>query len=323
MIATEHFKKNKSLCPTEVMGYAITSARYDSMKCTLYHFLAQRSIISPDQSDLHNIINRQAITTDGYRVLYDIMQRVHPALNSDAKFTIPLSSQYNDVHEYYSQFQSYIMHEKFAGRLYKPREQLVRFLEGLDMSYAPAVNHIRMQLDNWNAEDHQTPENLQLANLPNLIELYMEESGPTNAVIRRFTQGHKLSNPRNTQHKNDEETQNDKRPYVDIKCPLCLTYGHPKQHCDHMAIWLILKENSKLVDDKLRQKLLANYAAVDAKCRIKKLNKLKGTVRMLYQNGQITEGEQLLDQTLTFLHQPLEGSKQQSSDCCISFYRWT
>lgn len=35
---------------------------------------------------------------------------------------------------------------------------------------------------------------------------------------------------------------------------------------------------------------------------------------MLYQNGQITEGEQLLDQTLTFLHQPLEGSKQHSSD---------
>jgi hypothetical protein len=81
-----------------------------------------------------------------------------------------------------------------------------------------------------------------------------------------------------------------------------------------MAIWLILKENSKLVDDKFRQKLLANYAAVDAKRQTKKINKIKGTVRLLYQNGQITEGEQLLDRTLSFLQQPLEGSKQDSSD---------
>jgi hypothetical protein len=122
------------------------------------------------------------------------------------------------------------------------------------------------------------------------------------------------STSRITQHKKDEETYNDKCPYLDVKCPLCLTFGHPKQHCDHMAIWLILKENSKLVDDKFRQKLLANYAAVDAKRQTKKINKIKGTVRLLYQNGQITEGEQLLDRTLSFLQQPLEGSKQDSSD---------
>lgn len=92
LIATEQFRKNKSLCPTEVCGCAISVARYDTMKCTLYHFLAQRSTISIDQSDLRNIINRQALTTDGYRALYDIMQRVHPALNSDAKFVVPQSS---------------------------------------------------------------------------------------------------------------------------------------------------------------------------------------------------------------------------------------
>jgi hypothetical protein len=187
LIATEHFRKNKSLCSTEVTGYAITPARYDSMKCALYHFLAQRTTISPDQSNLRNIINRQALTTDGYRALYDIMQCFNPALNNDAKFTVPLSSQYNDVHEYYNQFQSYIMHEKFAGHLYKPREQLIRLMKGLDMSFAPAITRIQVQLDNWNTEDLQPPEYLQLANLPNLIEQYMEESGATNAVICHFT----------------------------------------------------------------------------------------------------------------------------------------
>jgi hypothetical protein len=123
------------------------------------------------------------------------------------------------------------MHEKFAGRLYKPREQLLRFIEGLDTSFAPAISRIRIQLDNWNTETVQPPENLQLANLPNLIEQYMEDNGATDAVIRRFIQRPKPYPARITQDTNKEEANNDKHPYVDIKYPLCLTFGHPKQHC--------------------------------------------------------------------------------------------
>jgi len=314
LIATEQFKKNKSLCPTEVDGYVITVARYDSMKCTLYHFLAQRSIISPDQNDLRNIINRQALTTDGYRALYDIMQRVHPALNSDAKFVIPLSSAYNDVHEYYTQFTSYIMHEQFAGRFYKPREQLLRFIEGLDTSFAPAISRIRTQLDNWKPEECQPPENLQLANIPNLIDQYMEESGAGDAVIRRFTQGPKSPTQHAELDKKKSESTTEARLYVDTKCLLCQSFGHAKSNCDRMAIWLNLKEGSKLVDDKLRQKLLANYATVDAKRRTRKLNKIRGTVRQLYQTGNYNEGEQLLDRALTFIERPTDIVHQDSSD---------
>jgi hypothetical protein len=61
-----------------------------------------------------------------------------------------------------------------------------------------------------------------------------------------------------------------------------------------MALWLNLQQGSKSVDDKLRMKIQANYAAVDAKRRTKKLGKLKGTVRQLYQRGQFEEGENLL-----------------------------
>jgi len=312
LIATEHFKKNKSLCPTEVNGYEISVARYNTMKCTLYHFLAQRSTISPDQSDLRNIINRQALTTDGYRALYDIMQRVHPALNSDAKFGIPLSSAYNDVHEYYSQFTSYIMHEQFAGRLYKPREQLLRFLEGLDVSFAPAISRIRTQLDNWKTEDALPPENLQLANIPNLIDQYMEESGAADAVIRRFTQ--KPSSQRPQQETSKDGPTNEMCSYVDMKCPLCQSFGHQTYNCDRMAVWLNLKEGSKLVDEKLRRKLQANYAEIDAKRRTKKLNKVRGTVRQLYQNGQFHEGEQLLDKAFSYIEQSSDATKPDPSD---------
>ena len=124
LISTESFKKDKSLCPTEIYGIKIDATRYNEMKCTLYHFLAQRSIITMEYTDLRNIINRNAMTTDGYRVLYDIMARIHPALNTDNTFTAPRVGDYSNIHEYYTYFDSYLLHEQYSGRKYTPREQL-------------------------------------------------------------------------------------------------------------------------------------------------------------------------------------------------------
>jgi hypothetical protein len=100
LIPTEDFKKDKSPCPTKVYGVAIDSIHYNEIKCTLYHFLAQYTIIPTEYTDLHNIINWNDVTTDGYRVLYDIMARIHPALNTDNTFTAPMINNYSDIHEY-------------------------------------------------------------------------------------------------------------------------------------------------------------------------------------------------------------------------------
>jgi hypothetical protein len=296
LISTEQFKKNKSLCPTEIYGVKVDVTRYNEMKCTLYHFLAQRTIITVEYTDIRNIINRNAMTTDGYRVLYDIMARIHPALNTDNIFTAPRVTDYSDIHEYYTYLDSYLMHEKYAGRVYHPREQLNRFLSGLDATYAPAIARIRNQLDNWNGSDNSVPENLQLANLPVLVDQYMEDQDDgAAAVVRYVSKGHHRSKI-DKSDKGDATKPTDAiaRPYVDVKCPLCQSFGHHKYNCDRMALWLNLKEGSESVDDKLRIKIHANYADVDAKRRAKKLGKLKGTVRQLYQRGQFEEGETLL-----------------------------
>ena len=269
LISTESFKKDKSLCPTEIYGIKIDATRYNEMKCTLYHFLAQRSIITMEYTDLRNIINRNAMTTDGYRVLYDIMARIHPALNTDNTFTAPRVGDYSNIHEYYTYFDSYLLHEQYSGRKYTPREQLNRFLCGLDASYAPAITRIRHQLDNWNAKDNSVPENLQLANLPVVVEQYMEDQGDdAGAIIRRISKGSTRSKPdRNNNDDKNPTGDATVRPYVDVKCPLCQSFGHHKYNCDRMALWLHLKEGSKLVDDKLRVKLHTNYADMDAKRR--------------------------------------------------------
>jgi hypothetical protein len=230
LINTESFKKDKSLCPTEVYGIKIDATHYNDMKCTLYHFLAQRSIITMEYTDLRNIINRNAMTTDGYRVLYDIMARIHPALNTDNTFTAPRVGDYSNIHEYYTYFDSYLLHEQYSGRKYTPREQLNRFLCGLDASYAPAITRIRHQLDNWNAKDNSVPENLQLTNLPVLVDQYMDDQGDdAGAIIRRLSKGSHRNKPdRNNNDDKNHTADATARPYVDVKCPLCQSFGHHK-----------------------------------------------------------------------------------------------
>jgi len=314
LIATEDFQKDKSLCPTEVYGVKITITRYNMMKTVLYHFLAQRTIIGIEHTDLRNIVNRHAVVTDGYHVLYEIMERIHPALDPDVIFTAPQCKNYSNIHEYYTYMSSFIMHETLAGRNYSPREQLNYFLRGLDSSYAAAIKRIRGQMDGWKRSDPTVPDNLVLANLPNLIEKYLEddETDGSHAIIRRIGKGN------NNRVRNDNDNANkpdvNVRNYVDIKCPLCQTYGHNQYNCDRMAIWLHLKDGSKLVDDKLRTKLYTAYAELDNKRRARKLTKIKGTVRQLYQNGQFDEGDDLLNNAISGLQLQHTSSMPHLSD---------
>jgi len=184
LIPMESFQKNKSLCPRMVNGIRIDNERYSDMKAALYHFLAQRSIIPSEHIDLRNIINRHVLNTDGYRVLYEIMEWIHPALNPDAVFDPPQSKDYSNIHEYFTYFESFLMHEKFSGRSYKPREQLNKFLAGLDATYQPAIKRISQQMDNWSSTDPVVPKVLELSGLPNKIEKYLEAEGGAPIIHR-------------------------------------------------------------------------------------------------------------------------------------------
>jgi hypothetical protein len=124
----------------------------------------------------------------------------------------------------------------------------------------------------------------------------MDEQGDGAVVRRMATKG--SQHHKNASNDAGGPADTNARPSVDNKCPLCQTYGHHKYNCNQMALWLHLKEGSKLVDDKLRLKIHANYADIDAKRRSKKLGKIRGTVRQLYETGKFEEGEQLLDSAI-------------------------
>jgi hypothetical protein len=162
----EEFKKDKVLCPLEFYGIPVLPSRYHDMKSSLYHFLAPTTIISTNPRDVCNIVNKYALNTDGYRALYDIMKRIHPALDPDVVFDVPDIKDYTDVHEYYLYVDAYYMHEKFSGRQYSPRAKLNTFLNGLNSQYQVAISRIRSIMDGWPATDTNVPDILRLENLP-------------------------------------------------------------------------------------------------------------------------------------------------------------
>ena len=297
LISGDEFRKNKSLCPTEVLGIPVSTSRYNDMKNTLYQFLAQRTTIPPEYTDIRNIVNRNAVQTDGYRVLYDIMARIHPKLNPDNKFDAPKSADYSDIHEYSLFLTSYFMHEKYLGRNYTPREQANKFINGMDAQYKFAIGKLRGRMKLWSTTDPNIPEGLEMDNLPNMVDEYMEEDDTT-PVIHRFERKGGRHDKDDKPRDKHVDTDNTLRKYVDIQCPLCKSHGHQKYQCDRMAIFLNLQEGIKLVDDKLKTKLQSNFADLDAKRRSKRVAKLRGTVRQLYQAGAYNEGEKLIEQVL-------------------------
>lgn len=200
-------------------------------------------------------------------------------LDPDAKFEIPHIKDYADVHEYYLHVDAYYMHEKYSGRMYTQRQQLNTFLDGLGAEYKVAVSRVKHLMDGWPVVATTVPDNLKLDKLPQLVDKYMTDEGK--AIIRRAQFRREKENSKYEKY-TKEEPQLALRKYVDAQCPLCLCYGHHKYQCDRMAIWLNLKDATKLVDEKLRSTLLTNFAKVTAARRAKKMSKLKGTVRQLY-----------------------------------------
>jgi hypothetical protein len=103
------------------------------------------------------------------------MAQLHPLLNPDVPFPTPNSSNCANIHEYYSQVESYFLHSQLEHNYLTPRKKINIFLSGLDKSYAPAIRLIRQHIQSWPPEQHDPPRFLQLDGLPKKIEEIMTE----------------------------------------------------------------------------------------------------------------------------------------------------
>lgn len=189
------------------------------MASTLYQKLQDPDVIPLEYMAIWNIINRYAEQNDGYKVLYTMLELVHPALQKDAVILPPKSDECNeDIHLCTQKFDAWLWYETYANRPYSPREQINLFIRELSATFAPVVSRIRRLLDSWNVFDNTTPELLKLTSLPSTIERFlMEETGSTGTAthcIRWMQDRHHSSRC----HHGAPETH---KPKLDKYCTLC------------------------------------------------------------------------------------------------------
>lgn len=245
LIPVEQFKKNMSICPRKYYGTKIDPQRYKDMADALYQLLALTETIPVEHTGIHNIVHHHAANTDGYSALYDIMERIHPLLNTDAKLSTPMSINCSDIHDYYNQLDSYFLHNSLEGLHFTPCQQVNIFLEGLDLSYAPAISQIRQQIrSTWREDDVTPPQDLSLHNLARTIEQIMQEDN-TLPVIRAMTREHPVTKT------NPKPTLERPRAYIDVQCNYCKSFGHKGIDCDKLAQYLILTDVTTHLTDKI------------------------------------------------------------------------
>jgi hypothetical protein len=82
------------------------------MKGPLYQLLQSADIVPMIFEDIWGIITKNGAWGDGYCTLYKIMSRIHPILSPDAQLPPPHSRNFVDIHNYYNQFDAYMLHQK-------------------------------------------------------------------------------------------------------------------------------------------------------------------------------------------------------------------
>ncbi len=281
LLSIDQISLNKSLCPQKYCGTRIDSARYRDMANALYQLLVLPDTVAYEYTEIRNILHHNATTSDGYATLYKIMEQIHPVLNQDAKLRQPSSATCTDIHKYFRQYDSYLLHNRLMGVDFTTRRKVNLFIEGLEPSYEVAINRLQQHMMTWKKDDPEPPDALKIPVLARTVEKIMQESvhQPVVRAIHHCSyppKDHKLGSTR------DPDTKHlalPNRQYQDVQCKFCGQYGHKKHTCDKMAVWIRLQEASKQLDEKLKAQLLKNHTEMMQNYRTRRFQRLKSTVR--------------------------------------------
>ena len=69
------------MCPDKINGVDVTPEDYSKMAAAIYDKLSNPDIIPLSYLDAWQTLTRLHLKNDGYLVLYQLMENIHPALN--------------------------------------------------------------------------------------------------------------------------------------------------------------------------------------------------------------------------------------------------
>jgi hypothetical protein len=160
------------------------------MAAVLYEKLSDTSVIPVQYTNLRLIIDHYAEDNDGYAVLHELLEDSHPGMQKDPLISQPTSMDFNNnLQLYATKFMAWITAESLDNQIYPERQQVYRFLQGLDEEFQPAILYIHTLMDAW-GKDGLNPK-CEIRTLPRTIEDYQHKHG--NQTHIRKLQGDAVS----------------------------------------------------------------------------------------------------------------------------------
>jgi hypothetical protein len=259
LIPLSNVKYQQSLCPRHHRGTPLDSCYRQRMASTLYQKLQSTDIIPMEYTSIRNIVNRFAEANNGYKVLYAMLELVHPALQTDVVMLPPKSKDCDDdIHLYAQKFDAWHRYETYANRPYSPREQVNKFIDELSPTFAPAISQVRRLLGACNPFDITVPEVLKITAFLNTIECFMsEELGHHPPHIQKIVAADRKFQSAlqaKLEGRNTEQPES-----MDIYCHFCGEYGHPPCKCHFMVKLMKARASLDKVDSKMKKEALESF----------------------------------------------------------------
>ena len=170
----EDIQPNEDLCPT-----SFNRDTRNNMARTIYQKLQDDDCVSVSYEKAQQLIEQYSSSSDGYKVLAQLLRFVHPNLQqmTSKTYEVPtLSRSRSNLYRYGDKMTNYILNQRICNRWYSEVEKSIMFLNNLDTnkyteSKQRALAEIR-QIETSMANGGKMDPNLMIESLPTTIEQY-------------------------------------------------------------------------------------------------------------------------------------------------------
>jgi len=158
---------------------------------TIYQKLQDEDCVSIGYKKAQRLIQQYAASSDGYRVMEQLLRSVHPNLmhSTASTYEVPkLSLSYGNLYDYGSKVMNYILLQGIRHRKFSNVEQTIMFLNNMDdEKYHESKNRALAEIRHITSSGIDTVDpNLMLESLPTTLEQYHEQiHGPSSPPVQR------------------------------------------------------------------------------------------------------------------------------------------
>lgn len=276
LIDIQHITPDCDLCPT-----GIPATARETTALAIYQKLQDENTRDFTYDELQNCLDQNAVTSDGYDVLQELLRRAHPKLY-EVKYEInmsKLSQCDHNLFKYNKRTQQYFSAEAIKNRHYTEKEKASHYLQNIDDSrYESVVQKCVVDLSIATmASDVIRKKSLTFSGLPQTIEQLSTITTKDRPIIRSVT-----AQERSTFRKN--LSRGAYRKYEQFQCLGCGLWGHKIGTCSKVP------ETAAYIDYISKNKSKTK-AILEEHLRVNSKNAKKNTIRLLMSNGIVDEGK--------------------------------